>query len=114
VKTSLNYEALNAFRIHAEEKYRACKQIAEILGASEIDHESSACAAGIRRGVHYESKMKTAEANTHLRLLTGVLIKSPVVQADNPMPGTEPDEDTMKSGSTCKVRIAHTCVKYEA
>ena len=77
-----------------------------------IDHKSSACAAGICRGVHYESLMKTAEANTHLRLLTGTILKSPVMQETLHVPGTEP-KTTLKWGDVCKLKIASDIMNTE-
>ena len=106
VTTSLNYESLNTLRIHAEEQYRDCKQILEIIPREHhIDHENSACAAGVRRGVHYESFLKTSEANTHLRLVTGALLKTPVLAEEDTMPGTEPRPGEIKWGEKCKAQL---------
>ena len=63
--------------------YRNCRQILSIIppdregGHPEIDHLASAAAAGIMRGIHYDTQLQTAEAEQLLRITFGALVRTP-------------------------------------
>jgi len=46
----------------------------------DIDHASSACAAGTLRGVHYDTRLSTRDAELLLMLRTGAILKTPCVE----------------------------------
>jgi len=73
----------NIFTTMQIEEYRKCRQILSIIPLNdeglppEIDHSASAVAAGTLRGVHYDTHLKTAEAEQLLRITCGALVRTP-------------------------------------
>jgi len=76
VKTSLRSETTEKLNTALIQEYTKVRQIAELVGTQNLDHEAGAVCAGTLRGVHYDGPLKTDEANMLLQLRTGALIKT--------------------------------------
>ena len=76
VKTSLRAEAILKLNMILWEEYADARQVKDLIGDAEIDHEASAVCAGTLRGVHYDGPLKTNEADKLLQIRTGSLFKT--------------------------------------
>jgi len=88
--------------------YRSCRQILSIIPREEdIDHEASAPAAGTQRGIHFDTRLRTPEAEQILRMTTGALVRTPVTEEKyewEGVPCTVQQDPIVKRivGSPCK------------